>query len=126
MTAQEFAEVVVLGITARWPHPAIASDEHAIRALQEDVGHLDAESVRQAIRRLVTDGERFQPRGPAILAALADLGREERMMRRALEAEDRQAQRRRELTTGADRDTSGVAEVREVLARLRRGAELPS
>ena len=92
MTPAEFGQVVV-AIASRWPHPDLTGDQYAAQALLEDVGHLEVEDVLAAIRRLVTEGERFQPRGPALVSTVARLQEEERRELRERAWQERQAQR---------------------------------
>jgi hypothetical protein len=124
MNGQEFARVVV-AVVSRWPHPDLTENHEALVALQEDVGHLDVEVVLAAIRRLVTEGERFQPRGPAILGTVARLQEEDRRELREREWQERQATRAlesgdevpREERVRAMRDAGGVL-LQRVLSRM--------
>lgn len=104
-------------ISARWPHPDL-SDPEALGALWEDVGHLELEHAEQAIRRLVTRGERFQPRGPAIMAVVGEMEEESRRAQREMEWEARH----RQLGTGEPEGARDelVAVGRDLAERLRR------
>lgn len=115
MTPRGLARAVAF-IALRWVYPDLTTSPEACAALGQDLAGYDDAEVIAALERLVTEGHKYQPRGPAIVETITRMRTEQLAMRRSLEADERAASR---LKLDAER-SAPPAELAETLARIRR------
>ena len=109
MTDDQVMQLAAI-IGARWPYPVMSDVDLEVLAM--DLADEDPEQCARAVQHLAKQGHPYQPRSPAIHGAISELAAADRRERLALEAMDRQEQRRLA--------PLGVAPPPEVLQQLER------
>lgn len=114
MTGRGAARAVAF-IALRWVYPDITADPEACVALAQDLAGYDDTEVMAALERLVTEGTKYQPRGPVIVDTITRMRADQAALRRSLDIEARMDERRR-LSSGR---SPAPPELAETIARIR-------